>query len=294
MHPAFSSPGTPNMMSLQQAWKVLGVHPSTPRGEVKKAFRRKIREVHPDVTGDDGTKLRKVQDAYATVESLTNPEMWDAKGVEEGLPSWASGLLQGVQWSKDCTSYADFLAKPDQKALAVGELDLKTGIRPWAACWGKYSQEEANKEAMRVCRQHGTLCRLVYVGSGTARQRQAPDVSAASAERKWWNDQFKGGGDIPGFGWIPLIDPDKEIVVGYKTVEDIDRFGHGTSRVRVPVFKTKEGHGVPYYYSPVRPKEKVSLKKGTFKRIQRINRRKIKHDPRYKEFQAATSQNSAW
>ena len=37
----------------------------------------------------------------------------------------------------------------DQKALAVGEFNERTGKRPWAAAWGKYSQQEANAEARR-------------------------------------------------------------------------------------------------------------------------------------------------
>jgi len=278
-------------MSLPEAWRTLGVKPDSTRGEIKKAFRERIREVHPDVTGDDGTMLERVRDAFEVLDSLRDPTTWDAQGMEEGLPAWASGLLNGVQWSKECPSYAAFLTKTDQKALAVGEYDEKTGIRPWAAAWGKYSQEEANAEALRICRQYGR-CKLIYVGSGTARAKQAPDPSVSSSERQWWSDLFQGAGETPGFGWMPMIDPAKERVVGYKTVPGGDRLGAAV-RVRVPVFKEVVG-GLPYYYSPLRPKEKIHMKKTTFKHIKRMTPKSAKHDPRLQDIRRLGGQHNMW
>lgn len=277
-------------MPLPEAWRTLGVNPSATRGEIKKAFRQKIRDVHPDVTGDDGTMLQRVRDAFAVIDSLQNPTAWDAQGVEDGLPAWASGLLQGVRWTADCPSYAAFLGKPDQKALAVGEFSEKTGIRPWAAVWGKYSQNEANVEALRICRQHGSKCRLIYVGSGTARAQQAPNPTGSQSEREWWNEQFRGAGDVPGFGWMPTIDPDKEKLIGYKTVGGGDRFG-AEVRVRVPVFRLKTG-GLAYYYSPLRPKEKIHMKKTTFKHVQKATN--VKFDPRLSDLRALGQQHNMW
>lgn len=280
-------------MPLPEAWRVLGVEPGAPRGDVKKAFRQKIRQFHPDVIGDDGTLLQRVRDAYAVVESLDNPGVWDAAGVsEEGLPAWASGLLQGVQWTADCPSYAAFLQKPDQKALAVGEMDPKTGIRPWAAAWGKYSQQDANAEALRICRQYGGKCRLIFVGSGAARARSAVKPEANEEETAWWREQFQGAGEIPGFGWMPMIDPEKEKLIGYKTVPGGDRFGAET-RIRVPVFKHTEG-GMPYYYSPIRPKERIFMKKANFKHVQSMSAKSLKWDPRVREVQLASQQHNLW
>ena len=38
---------------------------------------------------------------------------------EDGLPHWATGLLEGIEWSPDCASYSDFLGKPDHKVPVV-------------------------------------------------------------------------------------------------------------------------------------------------------------------------------
>lgn len=284
-------------MPLPLAWKTLGVEPTATAGEVKKAFRQKVRENHPDIVGDDGTQLQRVRDAYDLVESLANPTKWDFQGIEEGLPAWAAGLLNGVQWSSDCPSYAAFLEKMDQKALAVGELDEKTGERPWAATWGKYSQQDANTEALRVCRQTGTKCRLVYVGSGTARQRTAAMPNAGADEQQWWRDQFGGAGDLIGFGWMPIIDPEKEQMVGHKTISGGERFGADT-RVRVPVFRHKTGRGIlsglPYYYSPIRPKERVFMKKANFQHAKRNPGGVNPRDERLNTAQILQQMNSGW
>jgi len=280
-------------MPLPEAWRTLGVGPDSTKGEIKSAFRQKIKEVHPDVTGDDGTMLQRVRDAFSVVESLKNPTAWDAKGVEDGLPAWASGLLRGVKWSKDCPSYAAFLGKPDQKALAVGEFSEKSGLRPWAAVWGKYSQQEANAEALRICRQHGSKCKLIYVGSGTGRVRQAPDPTAGRDEREWWGEMFKASGDMPGFGWMPMINPDKEKLVGYKTIVGGDRFG-ADQRVRVPVFRLKTG-GLPYYYSPLRPREKIHMQKSNFKHTAPARKKlNLKKDPRLKDLREMSQQHNMW
>eukprot|EP00930_Biecheleria_cincta_P004657 TRINITY_DN105579_c0_g1_i1.p1 TRINITY_DN105579_c0_g1~~TRINITY_DN105579_c0_g1_i1.p1 ORF type:complete len:349 (-),score=54.26 TRINITY_DN105579_c0_g1_i1:22-1005(-) len=256
-----------SQMSIPEAWSTLQIPTTSTKGEVKRAFKERIREVHPDVTGDDGAMLRKVQDAFRLIDSLKDPETWTSD-MENGLPDWAADLMQGIKWSPDCSSYAVFLEKPDHKALAVGERSESTGLRPWAAAWGKHSQQDANTEALRICRQHGTKCRLVYVGSGSTRMRPTGLSSAApEAERAWWQKQFKYAGESPGFGWMPTINPDKEKLVGYKTVDGGTFFDQ--SRVRVPVFEPLHG-GIPYFYSPAKPGQKILMKRTPFKRLKSI------------------------
>eukprot|EP00439_Symbiodinium_sp_Y106_P008391 s4826_g1.t1 len=104
-------------MSVGEAWRLIGVKPTASKLEIKKAFRERIRQVHPDVTGDDGTMLRKVQDAYQLLEELRDPTVYHSS-VEYGVPEWASGLLQGIEWTAECSSFADFLLKPDNKAAS--------------------------------------------------------------------------------------------------------------------------------------------------------------------------------
>lgn len=280
-----------NFMSVEQALQVLKVKSDVTRGELKAAFRKRIREVHPDVSGDDGTLIQKVRDAYKVVEGIRNPAVWAGVEIDEGLPAWAAGLLQGIKWTTDCPSYASFLSKPDAKALAVGEFSERTGVRPWAAAWGKFSQEEANVEALRICRMNGGgVCRLVYIGTGAARRKKTSDPGAAQVEDTWWKEQFKSGGDVPGFGWMPIIDKTKEKLVGYKTIDGGRAFqGEGTGRIRVPVFKSafSEGRSMPYYYSPQRPRERIYMKEQNFQHAKPLTRRRLSSDPRIQEIKLA-------
>jgi len=291
----------PRQLTVREAWQVLGLKPGVTRGEIKAAFRRKIKEFHPDVSGDDGTLLQRVRDAYKLVENMGDPTNWASKqSAEEGIPAWAAGFLYGIQWSTECPSYAAFLEKPDTKALAVGEYSEREGNRPWAASWGKFSQADANAEALRVCRQNGAKCRLIYIGSGTGRVRSfAGNFQGLSNqdEKDWWFGNFQGGGDVPGFGWMPTINPDAERVIGYKTIEGDGEFFGASSRVRVPVFKKvygKQTTGAPYYYSPLRPRQKIELNNNRYKHVKPLTQKRLRHDKRVQHIQDLSRSADAW
>jgi len=291
----------PPQLTVREAWKLLGIKPGAARGEIKSAFRQKIKESHPDITGDDGTLLQRVRNAFALVENLGDPTNWASKGAaDEGLPSWAAGLLYGIQWSHECPSYAAFLEKPDTKALAVGEYSEREGNRPWAASWGKYSQADANDEALRVCRQNGGKCRLIYIGSGTGRVRSAAATFQGLTnkdEKDWWVGNFQGGGNIPGFGWMPTINPEHERVIGYKTIAGDGEFFGASARVRVPVFKKvygKQTCGAPYYYSPLKPREKIEMKNNNFKHVKPLTKKRLKHDKRVEQIRQMSQNADTW
>ena len=50
-----------------------------------------------------------------------------------------------------------------RQALAVGEMSQRTGIRPWAAAWGKFSQQDANSEALRISSQRSANLIMAYI-----------------------------------------------------------------------------------------------------------------------------------
>jgi len=272
-----------------------------PSAELRQAYLQMVKEVHPDVTGDDGAMLDKVKQAFAVLDSITNTAEWDAEHADayiDGLPDWAVELLQGVVWTAECESFSAFLDKEDMKALAVGEMNKKTGVRPWAAAWGKYSQSDANAEALRVCNQNGAKCRLVYVGGRKQRRTvpmsDRPQNLPREDDEVWWNSRFgtKGGREgIVGFGWMPEIDKETERIIGVKTVEYI-----GGSKVRVPVMRhANGGHpgtGKPYYYSPTKPREKIIVE-GNFRYSAKGRQRKRYEFNRMRDIAAKTG-NDIW
>ena len=59
---------------VEDPYKVLGVSRDATPDEVKKAYRKKARENHPDLNPDDPNaeeRLKKINEAY---ERITNPE----------------------------------------------------------------------------------------------------------------------------------------------------------------------------------------------------------------------------
>lgn len=77
---AGSLPRTP--AGLAEAWKILGLPAGSSAEDRKKAKKKMMRKVHPDLVKDDGTQLQRVLDAY---ELLENPHtVFDGRPVEPG------------------------------------------------------------------------------------------------------------------------------------------------------------------------------------------------------------------
>jgi curved DNA-binding protein CbpA len=69
-------------IAANEAAKLLGVAVGTTGKELKTALRRKIRENHPDVVKDDGTRLQKVREAYAILDADNVPSNWNLEDFE--------------------------------------------------------------------------------------------------------------------------------------------------------------------------------------------------------------------
>lgn len=53
-----------NPMKRSRSHEILGVDPDADRSEIKRAYREKILETHPDKVGGDGQEFMKVKEAY--------------------------------------------------------------------------------------------------------------------------------------------------------------------------------------------------------------------------------------
>ena len=84
---------------------------------------------------------------------------------------------------------------------------------------------------------------------------QNVQLASNPQEKSWWRSQVMKSGDLPGFGWMPTIDPSKaawihlqqtagtissfepqEKLVGWKTIKEGSEV-IGQQRIRVPVFE---------------------------------------------------------
>ena len=60
--------------------------------------------------------------------------------------------VKDVKFNNYMKNWEAFLAKPDEKAFAVGEMTENLKSRPWAASWNHETQHQANFAAVAACR----------------------------------------------------------------------------------------------------------------------------------------------
>jgi len=64
-------------------YKVLGVSPGASQEEIKKAYRKKAKEYHPDLHPDDPDAARKMNELNEAYDMLQNPDKYKAKQEQE-------------------------------------------------------------------------------------------------------------------------------------------------------------------------------------------------------------------
>lgn len=66
-------------------YRILGVHPTASRGDIKRAYQRKAKEIHPDKNPDDPTATEKFQalnEAYQVLKDPEKRDRYDKYGLE--------------------------------------------------------------------------------------------------------------------------------------------------------------------------------------------------------------------
>ena len=80
----------PNRMAQKDPYSLLGVSRDAGDAEIKRAFRKKARQYHPDRNPDDAAaeaKFKEIQEAYDTCLLYTSPSPRDQRGSR--MPSSA-------------------------------------------------------------------------------------------------------------------------------------------------------------------------------------------------------------
>lgn len=68
---------------VQDPYKVLGVSPGASKDEIKKAYRKKTKECHPDLHPDDPNATKKMSELNEAYDMLMNPEKYAKRSQQE-------------------------------------------------------------------------------------------------------------------------------------------------------------------------------------------------------------------
>src|SRR3989338_241052 len=81
-------------MAKRDYYEVLGVAKSATQDEIKKAFRKKAHEYHPDKGGGDEEKFKEINEAYQALSDAQKRGQYDQFGSADG----AGGQAGGFRW----------------------------------------------------------------------------------------------------------------------------------------------------------------------------------------------------
>ena len=68
---------------IDDPYKVLGISQNATQDEIKKAYRRKAREYHPDLHPNDPAATQKMNEVNQAYEMLSNPEKFAAQRAQQ-------------------------------------------------------------------------------------------------------------------------------------------------------------------------------------------------------------------
>lgn len=87
---------------VDNPYRVLGVPQGASQEEIKKAYRKKAKEYHPDLHPDDPTVTQKMSEVNEAYDMLMNPEKYanqrqqtgygGSQGYDQGYGSWQGGF----------------------------------------------------------------------------------------------------------------------------------------------------------------------------------------------------------
>ncbi len=95
---------------MNDYYKILGVRPGTSISEIKRAYRKKAKRLHPDVSGDDATQFHLLLVAYEALIELHQNELFD-------IPIRVSRYERGSK-NEESFSYREWLvAQNDEESF---------------------------------------------------------------------------------------------------------------------------------------------------------------------------------
>ncbi len=116
------------MAEADDYYKLLGVERSASADEIKRAFRKKAHEFHPDKGGDAET-FKKINEAYQTLSDDQKRQQYDAYG-KAGAQGFGGGYGGGFEqdFSGGFGGFADIFSEMFGQAMANVQAEVQISI----------------------------------------------------------------------------------------------------------------------------------------------------------------------
>ena len=140
---------------MKSLYEELGVERTAKAEEIKAAYRRRVRETHPDA-GGDAAEFRRVQQAYDVLSNVDSRRRYDEHGLDSenvsGVPSAVNILADAL---------GDLLK--DGHAL-MPAMDIVNVLRGMLTNTSKRMARDAEKMRRRLTEMEGLASRLERIG----------------------------------------------------------------------------------------------------------------------------------
>lgn len=80
---------------MRNYYDILGLNKNATQDDIKKAYREMCKKYHPDRTGGDDTKIKEINEAYATLGDENKKREYDAQNMMGGFPGFNNWFKTG-------------------------------------------------------------------------------------------------------------------------------------------------------------------------------------------------------